>query len=74
MHGPSLDALRKGFDRARERRQPWEPLWRGGYKDRVPLQACTLFNALSPLRPAIQNQYGNRTAKMPPNLGGRCQM
>ncbi len=36
MHGPSLDALRKGFERARERRQPWEPLWRECYAYALP--------------------------------------
>ena len=36
MHGPSLDALRKGFERARERRQAWEPLWRECYAYALP--------------------------------------
>jgi hypothetical protein len=42
MHGPSLDALRKGFERARERRQPWEPLWRECYTYALPQRGLGL--------------------------------
>lgn len=37
MHdGPSLDAALRGFERARERRRPWEPLWRECYAYALP--------------------------------------
>jgi hypothetical protein len=31
MTGLTPAAVRKGFERARERREPWEPLWRECY-------------------------------------------
>ena len=36
MTGLSPEAIRKGFERARERRQPWEPLWRECYAYALP--------------------------------------
>lgn len=36
MKGVSLEAIRHGFQRARERRQPWEPLWRECYTHALP--------------------------------------
>jgi hypothetical protein len=36
MHGLSHDAVRKSYERARERRRPWEPLWRECYAYALP--------------------------------------
>jgi hypothetical protein len=36
MTGLSPEIVRKGFERARERRQPWEPLWRECYAFALP--------------------------------------
>ena len=36
MHGLSHDAVRKSYERARERRRPWESLWRECYAYALP--------------------------------------
>ena len=42
MTGLAPAAVRKGFERARERRQPWEPLWRECYAYALPQRGAGL--------------------------------
>ena len=50
MTGTSPEAIRKGFERARERRQPWEPLWRECYSYAMPLRGAGLGAEFAPAR------------------------
>ena len=43
-------AVRKGFERARERRQPWEPLWRECYAYALPQRGIGLGSEFAPAR------------------------
>lgn len=50
MTGLSPELVRKGFERARERRQPWEPLWRECYAFAQPQRGLGLGAELGPAR------------------------
>ena len=50
MTGLSPEAVRKGFERARERRQPWEPLWRECYAYALPQRGMGLGGEFAPAR------------------------
>ena len=50
MTGLSPAAVRKGFERARERRQPWEPLWRECYAYALPQRGIGLGAEFAPAR------------------------
>src|SRR5687767_6198584 len=48
MTGLSPEAIRKGFERARERRQPWEALWRECYAYALPQRGIGLGAGFAP--------------------------
>ena len=50
MTALSPAAVRKGFERARERRQPWEPLWRECYAYALPQRGIGLGSEFAPAR------------------------
>jgi hypothetical protein len=50
MTGLSPEAIRKGFERARERRQPWESLWRECYAYALPQRGLGLGAEFAPAR------------------------
>ncbi|HEX6011486.1 MAG TPA: portal protein [Geminicoccaceae bacterium] len=50
MTGLSPEAIRRGFERARERRQPWESLWRECYAYALPQRGLGLGAEFAPAR------------------------
>ncbi|MFL5334931.1 MAG: portal protein [Geminicoccaceae bacterium] len=50
MTGLSPAAIRNGFERARGRRQPWEPLWRECYAYALPQRGIGLGSEFAPAR------------------------
>lgn len=50
MTGLSPEAVRRGFERARERRRPWEPLWRDCYSYALPQRGLGLGAEFAPAR------------------------
>lgn len=54
MTGLTPAAVRKGFERARERREPWEPLWRDCYAYALPQRGVGLGGEFAPAR-----RFGN---------------
>jgi hypothetical protein len=50
MNGLSLDAIRRSYERARERRQAWEPLWRECYAYALPQRGHGLGAQFAPAR------------------------
>jgi len=50
MTGLSPAAVRNGFERARQRRQPWEPLWRECYAYALPQRGIGLGSEFAPAR------------------------
>ena len=50
MTGLTPAAVRRGFERARERREPWEPLWRECYAYALPQRGLGLGGEFAPAR------------------------
>ena len=50
MTGLSAEAVRRGYERARMRRQPWEPLWRDCYGYALPQRGLGLGTEFAPAR------------------------
>lgn len=57
MTGLTPEAVRKGFDRAKERRQAWEPLWRECYAYALPQRGLGLGAEFAPARRANENLF-----------------
>ena len=50
MQGTTMEAVRRGFERARQRRQAWEPLWRECYAYAQPHRGAGLSAEFGPAR------------------------
>jgi hypothetical protein len=62
MTGLSPAAVRKGFERARERRQPWEPLWRDCYAYALPQRGTGLGGEFATARRYSDNLFDGTAA------------
>jgi hypothetical protein len=69
MTGLSPEAVRKGFERARERRQPWEPLWRECYSFALPQRGIGLGAEFAPARRQSDSLFDGTAADAVEQLG-----
>ena len=62
MTGLSPEAVRRGFERARQRRRPWEPLWRDCYSYALPQRGLGLGAEFAPARRYADNLFDGTAA------------